>query len=67
MNLILEQVRSGARTRAEIASRLADVYGYQGIHSEITLRGGRVNRYLNVMEYSRGAIRRVGSVTVGEP
>ncbi len=66
MNLVLEQVRSGARSRSEIAARLGVVTGYKGLHSDITLSGGRVNRYLDVMEYSRGAIRRVGSVTVGE-
>ncbi|HLF15647.1 MAG TPA: ABC transporter substrate-binding protein, partial [Bacteroidota bacterium] len=67
MNLLLEQLRAGARTRSEIATRLAAVAGYRGLHSDITLRDGRVNRYLHVLKYSGGAIRRVGSVTVGEP
>lgn len=67
MNLILDQIRGGARTRGEIAARLSEVSGYRGLHSEVTLKGGRVNGYLHVMKYTRGAIIRLGSVTGGEP
>ncbi len=67
MNLILAQLRTGARTRNDITRGLAEVEGYRGLHSEITLRGGRVNRYVHLMKYAGGAVRRLGSVTVGEP
>ncbi len=67
MNLILAQLRAGARTRNDIARGLSGVEGYRGIHSEITLRGGRVNRFLHIMKYAGGSIRRLGSVTVEGP
>jgi ABC-type branched-subunit amino acid transport system substrate-binding protein len=62
MNLVLEQLRAGARTRNDIAARLSDVAGFRGLHSEITLRGGRVNGLLHVLQYSRGTVLRLGSV-----
>jgi ABC-type branched-subunit amino acid transport system substrate-binding protein len=65
MRLLLEQVRGGARTRLEIASRLAAVEEYPGLHSPITLRDGRVNRHLHVMKFEGGEIRRIGTASGG--
>jgi hypothetical protein len=65
MRLILEQVGAGAATRLEIASRLAAVEAYPGLHSTISLRDGRVNRHLHVMKFEGGVIRKIGSAFGG--
>jgi ABC-type branched-subunit amino acid transport system substrate-binding protein len=66
MRLLLEQVREGARSRLEIASRLAAVWDYPGLHAPISLRDGRVNRHLHVLQFSGGEIRRIGTASGGE-
>lgn len=65
MNLLVERIRAGERTRSALAAGLAGVEGFQGVHSPVTLKGGRVNRHLHVMKYHGGRIARVGSADGG--
>ena len=66
MRLVLDQVGAGARTRPELARRLAAVDNFPGLHAPISLRDGRVNRYLHVMKFEGGSVRPIGSASGGE-
>jgi len=65
MNLLLEQIMERIRTRNDLASALARIPVFRGLHGDIVFGGSRVNGYLHVLQYSDGVTRRLGSVQAG--
>ena len=64
--LMLSLVRSGASTRESLKRALADVTGYQGLHSKIGFSKGRVNGWISVLLFDGDAIQKVDDVYVGD-
>ncbi len=64
MKLILGELARGARSRAALAAALAEVEGYRGVHSRITLRGSRVNSEIIILKYLNGEFVNLAEMTV---
>jgi len=62
MNLILDEIGQGVRSRNDLAASLSKVSRFRGLHADIIFAGSRVNRFLHVLQYSNGETRSMGSV-----
>lgn len=64
MQLILEQMKSGATTRERLTEGLSRVTGFPGIHSKVSFTNARVNSELIVLKYLNGEIVKVTGVSL---
>lgn len=62
VKLLLDIITKGAMHRNDIAASLANVRGFQGWHSKISLGPTRVNSFLTVFQFKNRAIRKVGEI-----
>lgn len=60
--MIVQIISQGKTRRAEIATALAKVEGFVGLHSKISLSLNRVNAYLTILQYKGRKILRVGEI-----
>ena len=59
MAMILKLIGEGANTRIALAAALRSVNAYNGLHTTVTLRGGRVNSSVHILKYHRGVITKI--------
>jgi ABC-type branched-subunit amino acid transport system substrate-binding protein len=60
--MIIQVMAQGKTRRADIAAALAQVQGFEGLHSKISLSLQRVNSCLTVMQYKDRQIVRFGEI-----
>ncbi|MGD1046264.1 MAG: ABC transporter substrate-binding protein [Bacteroidota bacterium] len=60
--MILQIVSQGNSRRKEIAAELANVEGFEGLHSQISLSKNRVNTYMSVLQYKGRQIYQIGKI-----
>jgi ABC-type branched-subunit amino acid transport system substrate-binding protein len=60
--MILQVVSQGQSRRKDIAGALANVEGYEGLHSQISLSKNRVNTCLTVLQYKGRQILHIGKI-----
>ncbi len=65
--MLLQTIGHGAVNRNQLASALAAVRGYTGLHTKISFGPGRVNSCLTVLQYRARQIWRVGEVDLTAP
>jgi hypothetical protein len=59
MTLISKLIGEGAMTRSSLATALRSVNAYKGLHTTVTLRGGRVNSSVHILKYHHGEITKI--------
>ena len=64
-SMMFSLILQGATTREAVLRALSTAHHYQGVKGQITFSGGRVNSWMNVLEYTPDGIIRVGE-TRGE-
>jgi ABC-type branched-subunit amino acid transport system substrate-binding protein len=67
--MILQIVSQGQSRRKDIAGALANVEGYEGLHSQISLSKNRVNTFMSVLQYKGRQILHIGKIdlaTIGK-
>jgi hypothetical protein len=60
--VVLQIITQGKSRRADIAAALANVEGFDGLHSKISLSKNRVNTCLTVMQYKGRQIFHIGEI-----
>lgn len=63
LKLILSQAGGGQSSREVMTDALSKIREFKGLHSSITLSGGRVNSTMHMMKYSNGEVRKIGEST----
>jgi len=64
MKLVLSCIGDGATTREKLHESLSNTQNWHGLHSTITLKGGRVNRVIEILQYKNSDVKRVAEITV---
>jgi ABC-type branched-subunit amino acid transport system substrate-binding protein len=64
MTMIAQLVGEGAVTRPALAAALRSVNAYKGLHTTVTLRGGRVNSSVHILKFHHGEITKVWEADV---
>jgi len=59
MTMISKLIGEGANTRTSLADALRSLNAYKGLHTTVTLRGGRVNSNVHILKYRRGEIIKI--------
>ncbi len=65
MNLIIDCIKKGSRSREEIRACLSEIHDWPGLHSTINLSGGRVNKTVQILQFN-GEVRRVTEITLSK-
>jgi ABC-type branched-subunit amino acid transport system substrate-binding protein len=60
--MVVQIIAQGKSKRKDIAAALAQVEGFEGLHSKISLSQNRVNSCLTIMQYKGQRILRIGEV-----
>jgi ABC-type branched-subunit amino acid transport system substrate-binding protein len=60
-NMLLQLIRSGNLTREELKEALQN-YTYHGIHSIIGFSGENTNKYMNILQFTKGTIIKLAEV-----
>ncbi len=64
LNLVLSCIEHGESTRDDIQECLSNVRDWKGVHSSVTLSGGRVNKTIQILQFKDGEVRRLAEVVV---
>jgi len=57
--MIAKLIGDGANTRSTLAGALRSLNAYKGLHTTVTLRGGRVNSSVHILKYRHGEITKI--------
>ena len=64
MELVLTLIERGATTREQLAQALENVNEYRGLHATISLRHGRVNTHVHILQFKNNEIINVAEANV---
>jgi len=64
LNLVLSCIEHGESTRDDLKDCLSNIRDWKGVHSSVTLKGGRVNKTIQILQFKNGEVNRLAEVVV---
>jgi predicted RNA-binding protein with PIN domain len=62
MRFIIESIARGASSREKLTAQLSRAEGFDGIQTKIVFTARRVNAALQIIQYKKGKLSRIGEV-----